>query len=364
MKCSIIGLGTALPPESVSQEDAMAMSAEVICENDKQKRILQTLFRKAGVKSRRTAIPWRYGYDWKRSAESTSPCATAVDGPSTAERMALYQQYASPLAISSSAAAIESSGLTAQEITHLVTVSCTGFAAPGVDIDLIDSLGLPRTTQRVHVGYMGCHGSINGLRTVRGLTAADPDARVLMCSVELCSLHYRMRWDEEGIIGNALFADGSAALIAVGSASESRAICDVKATGSCLVADTTDEMSWQIGDNGFQMRLTGKVPECIRGHLRPWLSEWLSQHDLSIQEIDQWIIHPGGPKIIDAAESSLGLTAAHTRVSRDILEQFGNMSSATVLFILEKIADSIGPGPVVILAFGPGVMVEAALLGG
>lgn len=366
MKCSIVGLGTALPPEQVAQEDALAMSAEVICEDAKQERMLRMLFRKAGVSSRRTVIPWQYGYKWKKESlgieDDASVAVTgSVDGPGTAERMQLYAEHAPPLAIAAARMALKDSGIDASEATHLVTVSCTGFEAPGVDIELIRGLPLSPTVQRVNVGFMGCHGAINGIRTVRGLVAADPSALVLMVCVELCSLHYRMTWDEEGIIGNALFADGAAAIIATADNSRQQ-IGEVIDTGACLIEDSSNEMSWVVGDHGFQMRLTGRVPEFISANLKKWITEWLASHDLKIDDIAGWVVHPGGPRIIDAVEESLDLENSHTQRSRDVLCELGNMSSPTVLFVLERLRAESVSGPVVMLAFGPGLMAEAALL--
>ncbi|QDS87759.1 Alpha-pyrone synthesis polyketide synthase-like Pks18 [Rosistilla ulvae] len=367
MTCSIIGLGTAQAPEVVSQEDALALSTDVICETDKQKRLLRTLFRKSGVSSRRTVIPYELGYHWHKSDSESNESGTGGDGPTTAQRMSLYKKHATPLALASATAAIHDAAVLPGDITHLVTVSCTGFAAPGVDIDLIQLLGMPSTTQRVHVGYMGCHGAINGMRTVQGLTAADPNACVLMCCVELCSLHFRMRWDLDGVVGNALFADGSGSIIAAGANWETKhphsaSICKIEATGACLIEDTNDEMSWHIGDHGFQMRLTSGVPDCIKTYLRSWICQWLNSQGLKIEDIQRWIVHPGGPRILDAVEEALHLQATHTQVSREVLNDLGNMSSATVLFVMERNQSQRCEGPAVVLAFGPGVMAEAALL--
>ncbi|MEZ6088091.1 MAG: type III polyketide synthase [Pirellulaceae bacterium] len=371
MKCSIVGLGTALAPEIVSQADALAMNSDVICESDRQRRLLRTLFSKSGVSSRRTVIPCELGYEWhQRDQAAASEVAVETvfgNGPTTGQRMELYRLHATPLALASATAALHDAGVLPGDITHLVTVSCTGFAAPGVDIDLIRHLGLPSTTQRVHVGYMGCHGAINGLRTVQGLAANDPDACVLMCCVELCSLHFRMQWEPDAIVGNALFADGSGSLIAVGENwgrenPHSDTICKIEATGACLIEDTIDEMSWHIGDHGFEMRLTSAVPDSIEAYLKAWISDWLDQQGLTIDEIQRWFVHPGGPRIIDAVQNALQLRDDQVQVSRAVLNELGNMSSATVLFVMQRNQAQPVRGPAVALAFGPGVMAEAALL--
>ena len=358
MNCSITGLGTAVPPDRMLQDEVLNMSTQVICEDTRQERLMRTLFRRAGVASRHTALPWRFGFEWKQRSDPLKP----GHGPRTAERMSLYSRFAGPLAVTSAKHALDDAQMRPGEITHLVTVSCTGFEAPGIDVRLIQLLGLRPTTQRIHVGFMGCHGAINGMRAVQGLVAANPKARVLLCAVELCSLHYRLRWDDEGIIGNALFADGAAALVATGDAGDQPAIWDIEGTGSCLIPESTDEMSWHIGDHGFEMRLTGQVPKSIERALRPWMAAWLDSLNCSQNEIGAWAVHPGGPRIIDAVESALNLTPAATSVSRDVLRTHGNMSSPTVLFILDRMRKSSTTGPIVTLAFGPGLMAEAAFL--
>ena len=165
----------------MSLDEAVGMSTELICRTDRETRLLRTMYRKARVQSRHTCVPYRIAYQWidAKAPPSTSP------GPTTQERMALYAEHARPLAESASQQALASAGIAADEITHLITVSCTGFDAPGIDIYLFDRLGLRQSTQRLHIGFMGCHGAINALRAARGLIAADPAARVLVCAVEL-----------------------------------------------------------------------------------------------------------------------------------------------------------------------------------
>jgi alpha-pyrone synthase len=240
-----------------------------------------------------------------------------------------------------------------------VTVSCTGFSAPGWDIDLIRRLELNPTVQRTHVGFMGCHGALNGLRVARAFADADAAARVLVCAAEACTLHFHYVGTPKQMIANALFADGAAALVG-------RCVPDapwsVVASGSCLLPDSADAMTWNIGDHGFAMTLAARVPELIRQHLRPWLESWLATHQLNIGSIGSWAVHPGGPRILDAVEASLGLPPSATAVSREVLAACGNMSSPTVLFVLERLRQQQAALPCVMLGFGPGLMAEAALV--
>lgn len=358
MSTSILGMGTALPEHTMSLDEAVAMSTDLICRTDRETRLLTTMYRKARVQNRHTCVPHSIAYQWfdKDALPSSGP------GPTTRERMALYTEHARPLATVASAQALEASGVAANEITHLITVSCTGFDAPGVDIHLFDELGLSNTTQRLHIGFMGCHGAINGLRAARGLAATDPSARILLCAVELCSLHFKFQWDPERMLGNALFADGAAALIVAASHSGDEAICQVRDTGSCLLSDSREAITWHIGDAGFDMSLSNRVPGLIGDQLRPWLASWLKSRGHSIESISSWAVHPGGPRILDAVEESLGLGPDALTNSREVLKELGNMSSPTVLYILGRFLREDALGPCVLLGFGPGLMAEVALL--
>lgn len=342
----------------MSLDEAVGMSTELICRSDREARLLRTMYRKARVQSRHTCVPYDIAYQWidKDAPPSSSP------GPTTQERMALYAEHARPLAQMASTRAIAAAGIVADEITHLVTVSCTGFDAPGVDIHLFDQLGLRNTTERMHIGFMGCHGAINGLRAARGLAASDPAARILVCAVELCSLHFKFQWDPERMLGNALFADGAAALVVGQSQSSDRKICQVRDTGSCLLNDSREAITWNVGDFGFDMSLSNRVPALIGEQLKPWLEPWLESRGHSIEAIGSWAVHPGGPRILEAVEEALGLDLAALATSRAVLNELGNMSSPTVVFILERFLQQDATRPCVLLGFGPGLVAEVALL--
>jgi prepilin-type processing-associated H-X9-DG protein len=263
------------------------------------------------------------------------------------------------LALRASRIALGDAGLAPGEITHLITVSCTGFRAPGVDVELIKGLVLPPTTQRTHLGFMGCHGALNGLRVARAFTGSDPDARVLVCATELCVLHYHYNWDPQKMIANALFADGSAAV--VGAAAGPAGAWQVAASGACLFPDSEEAMTWSVGNHGFAMTLSRKVPGLIAANLRPWMERWLAGHGIQLGDVASWAIHPGGPRILEAAEEALGLSREATRVAREVFSAHGNMSSPTVLFIVDEMRRRRAPRPCVALGFGPGLAVEATL---
>lgn len=395
MSSSILATGTAVPPHKMSQSEALAMFQDFACVNDRQRRLAKVLFDRAQVDNRFTFVPHQSAYQWCLD-EQTPPqkittggnltkapnsipqvVAGASRGLSTGQRMRLYDLYASDLAIASAKQAIANSDRSTGDITHLVTVSCTGFASPGVDINLIQRLSLSSTVQRVNVGFMGCHGAVNGIRTAMNIANADPTAVVLVCCVELCSLHCRFQWgpdDNERIIGNALFGDGSAALIIAntnGLQNGETSDWNIIDTGSVLIDDSQASLRWDIGDHGFEMILSSDIGDRIESALSNWLSQWLQQRDLSLAEIDFWAVHPGGPKIISSVQSSLNLSEQQLSVSLDVLRRYGNMSSPTVLFILEEFRKAISkstarsttdPRHALVVAFGPGMVAEIALL--
>jgi predicted naringenin-chalcone synthase len=389
MSTSILGLGTATPAHRMSQGEALAMFTDIVCADKRQARLARALFKKSDVQNRHTVVPHQVAYNWCQPVTGESDVTSDADlaipsasipkvesgtspGPTTRERMELYSRFASDLAVESASAALAQSGIAGHEITHLITVSCTGFDAPGVDIELIQRLGLPNSTQRINVGFMGCHGAINGMRAALGFTGTSPAARVLLCAVELCSLHYRFTWDGEGVIGNALFADGSASLVLAQESTVSQvaelAGWQLVDTGSVVITDSQETMSWRVGDHGFEMRLTSEVGDKIEQHLAGWLCSWLEKHDLTLDDIDYWGVHPGGPRILSAVQNSLDLDDQALGTSRSVLAQNGNMSSPTVLFILEQfLAQQSGtatkrPTHCILLGFGPGLVAEIALL--
>jgi predicted naringenin-chalcone synthase len=367
MTFAILGIGTAVPNAVISQPDALRIARALAHPTDEQATWLPLMYSGTGVAARGTALGSAVMRDMLDGATATGspylPTGTPDDrGPTTAQRMQHYADLAPPLAVQAAAAALRRSGLHGANLTHLVTVSCTGFVAPGVDLALIRALGLPATIQRTHVGYMGCHGALNGLRVARAFSEAEPDARVLLCAVELCTLHYHYGWDAQKVIANALFADGAAAVVGASDASAPPEAWRVAATGSCLIPDSETAMGWTVGDHGFEMSLSKVVPRLIAQYLRPWLEGWLHQQGVAVEQVGSWAVHPGGPRILDAVEESLCLPRGATDVSRAVLAEHGNMSSPTILFILDRLRAADAPRPCVALGFGPGLMAEALLL--
>jgi len=303
----------------------------------------------------------------RRSSRSIPWPKTAGDhGPTTGDRMRRYELDALELATRAADDALGHAGWAADSISHLVTVSCSGFSAPGVDIGLVERLEMRRDVSRTHIGFMGCHGALNGLRVAGALAAANPGERVLVTCVELCSLHQQYTNDAQQIVANALFSDGAAAIAGDWFAGEGAAAREgewaVADQRSFLLPGTADMMSWRIGDNGFEMTLSPRVPDAIQESMRPWMTDWLAGHLLTIEDIRGWAIHPGGPRILTACADALGLDHSQLGASQSILATYGNMSSPTVLFILERLREKGVAPPCVVLAFGPGLTVEGALI--
>jgi predicted naringenin-chalcone synthase len=362
MTLQLDGLGTAVPRERIDQEDAARMAVDICGALHQHTATIPVLYRRAGVR-RRHSVLLTSSTNGQRARQSFFPVAASPfdRGPSTAERMRRYEAEALDLACRAAENALHDAGCEPRAISQLVTVSCSGFSAPGVSIGLVDRLRLPRDVARTHVGFMGCHGALNGLRVARALCDSSPAVRVLLCCVELCSLHHQYTERAQAIVANALFSDGAAAVVGRQGA-DGDADWRVVDQRSFVLPHTKSLMEWRIGDHGFEMTLSPRVPDLIGDMLRPWLSNWLAENQLTIKEVHGWAIHPGGPRILAACAECLGLSHGELDASRGVLAEFGNMSSPTVLFILERLRREAGGLPCVVLAFGPGLTIEGALL--
>jgi predicted naringenin-chalcone synthase len=353
-------IGTATPPGTLAQDAAAEFAQARCCSSEAQRALLRRIYRNSGV-SRRGSVLLNPEESAGASQAFFPPATHSGDrGPSTAVRLQRFQQEAGPLAANACHAALASAAVDPWTITHLITVSCTGLVSPGLDAELVHRLGLVPDVGRVNLGFMGCHGALNGLRTASALAASVPHARVLLCCVELCSLHFQYGWQPQTTVANALFADGAGAVV-VSASEDSAAPWRLVDTASRLVGHS-DAMTWRVGDHGFEMTLSREVPELIRATLGSWLDDWLGRHRLAVTDIDRWAIHPGGPRIIRTVEDCLGLPEGAGRASAATLAEHGNMSSPTVLFVLNRLQDEADGGPCVVMGFGPGLSLEAALL--
>jgi predicted naringenin-chalcone synthase len=357
----IEGIGTAVPLFEIEQQDCARQAAQVCGATTVQERLLSKLYSRAGVKKRHSVVLDASTNGQPARQSFYTQDAQASGGPSTGERMQAYERYAAPLAQQAAQQALDEAGVAPHEVTHLVTVSCSGFSAPGVDVRLICDLQLPAETSRTHVGFMGCHGALNGLRVARAFADTSSNATVLVCAIELCTLHHQFGWQSDQLVANSLFADGAAAVVL----RKSSALLDdwrIVDQLSALLPDSLDLMSWQIRDHGFEMSLSPLLPQLLLHELRNHLAPWLARHQLTVDQVGSWAIHPGGPRILDACAEALNLDQAFLYDSQQVLADFGNMSSPTLLFILKRLKARQAPRPCVALALGPGIAVEAALI--
>ncbi len=370
------GIGLSKPLHSVSQVQASAFARAMGRVEGAEARFVDAVHRRSGIERRGSVIAEATGRDEDAIAQSFYG-ADDRGGPTTGQRMAKYAAEAGALAVRAAAEALDRSGISTRAITHLVTASCTGFAAPGVDSVLIDGLGLTPDIERTNVGFMGCHGAINALRVADALAdrcghgsatasslpgAVRPRVALVVC-VELCTLHMHHDARRDRVVANALFADGAAAMVVTG-AEGSCTGWRVVSTASRLIEGTRDAMAWRIGDHGFEMTLGEGVPGIVRERLGAWAREWLGAAGIESDAFDRigWAVHPGGPRVLDAARDALGIGEASVAHSRAILATHGNMSSPTVLFIADRIARETSADRMVMLAFGPGLTIEGALL--
>jgi predicted naringenin-chalcone synthase len=358
------GIGTATPT-SVAQGDIAPLAEELACRTDKERSFLQRVFLRSGVERRGSVLVKEDG-DFRAGLRGFYPTRTGDTdmGPTTAQRMIAYAREAPELAEKAAVSAIDHAGISAESITHLVTVSCTGFFAPGLDVEMIRRLGLNSDIRRTHIGFMGCHAAFNALAAARHIVNADPSALVMVVCVELSTLHFAYGFDMQKIVANALFADGAAAAI-VGEARDGAGYWRLRHCASALLPDTLEAMTWRIRDHGFEMTLAPELPAIVRTNVRGWCERWLHRADVSLPDVHGWAVHPGGPKILSAVEEALELPPDALQASREILARHGNMSSGTILFVLQQMARA-GPSsngaPCVAMGFGPGLMLEGMLL--
>ncbi len=337
----ITGIGTALPTHSMTQEQSWE---EFFSHHYDGNRLAQRLWLRCGVERRHGVV---------------NPIEASSWG--TGARMRRFVEEAVPLGDRALGACLDAAGVAPSDVGLLTVVSCTGYATPGLDILLARELGMSDAVERLHVGHMGCYAAVPGLAAVADTVAAREKTALLLC-VELTTLHAQPPSDEiEQIVAHALFGDAAAAVV-VAPAGPGLEILDVVARTDSARAHM---MTWDVTDHGFRMGLSPEVPSAVEDHARPAVEALLAPHDLAVGDIACWVVHPGGPRILDAVARALQIDEQLLEPSRSVLRDFGNCSSATVLLILERILAARGVeagAPVVLIAFGPGLTLYAALL--
>ncbi len=355
---------TMNPGKIYTQED---ISAKMLgwMDDERGKRIIRALYQKSGIDTRYSVI---HSFDQGLPGDFFP---LELDGrrrePSTAERNALYTRESHRLAVELAHQAISNCPIIDKnDITHVITVSCTGFCNPGPDYHIVNELGLSQATQRYNLGFMGCYAALPGLHMAQQFCEARADAVVLVLSLELCSLHLQLDGTEDTMLANSLFADGAAAAIVSARPPLADQNCyRLDAFHSSLITSGKGDMAWTIGDRGFDIALSSYVPKIIGANIQSAIMPLLATRNFSLADIQTWAIHPGGRAIVDKVAKSLALNEVQVSASRKILSKFGNMSSATILFVLQEILnhpEAPGQEEVCAMAFGPGLTVEMALL--
>ena len=344
-------VATAVPPYDV--HDAFRRFAQSLFRHDRRNSLLfERMAAKSGIEHRYSCFaPSNLPEGDCLDAEGFYPRG---DFPDTAARMRLFEQHAPALA----QAAVDRLQLGAEcdRITHLLITCCTGFSGPGIDLELVERCGLPSTIERTMIGFMGCYAAMNALKLAHHIVRSETSARVLIVNLELCTLHLKDTTDLEQVLSFLLFGDGCAASIVtadpVGTALDS--------FHAVLVPGTRELITWNIREAGFDMVLSGGVPAAIHDGLQEHGNEILA--GAPVASIDLWAVHPGGRTVLDAVERALDLPPAALASSRDILRRYGNMSSATVMFVIEKLLRLGARGRTgCAMSFGPGLTAETML---
>lgn len=362
----VVSIGTAVPRVRLEQGRIHELLADQPGRSRLGRRLVAAAFDASAVETRHTVIA-----EFDETAPPLPPdvppvffdrASGAFLASPTGLRNQAYRRESVPLALAAARDALAGAdGISATDITHVITVSCTGFFAPGPDYHLVRELGLAPSTRRLHVGFMGCYGAFPALRAAADAVLADPEAVVLLVCVELCSLHLRSSDDPDTIVAASVFADGAAAAIVSGRAASGRAL-RLEAQHTVLAGGEA-EMAWTIGDFGFEMTLSSYVPKLLEAGIAEAL-EPLRPSGEAWAAVEHWAIHPGGRSILDRVQHVLELEERQLEPSRAVLRENGNMSSGTVLFVLDRIlrdpAAAAG-SRVVATAFGPGLTVESAL---
>ena len=372
MPVTLRSLEVAVPDTVLHQDQVREVFASQPGMSRLATRLVGAAFDSSGIERRHSAVTemdLSADVEDSQTPQFFDATTRQILNPTTGARNELYVQEASRLYVDAAVAAMASAdGIDKTDVTHVITVSCTGFFSPGPDYLIVRGLDLDPAVQRYHLGFMGCYAAFPAMRQAKTICDANPDAVVLVVSVELCSIHVRVSDDPDTILGSSLFGDGAAAAVITGRNHDGGRALQLDHFETVLTPVGEEAMAWNIGDNGFEMVLGTYVPKIIDAHivdaLAPLLAHDESLTDRQFRDIEHWAIHPGGRSILDKVEAKLELDPAQLGPSRDVLRRYGNMSSATVMFVLKTILDdpdSEAGERVCSMAFGPGLTVETGL---
>lgn len=353
----IVSIGTSVPAFRHTQDDILQFMQRVYSLTEQDNRKLRFLYRQSGISHRHSVIPdySRPIAEWKfyPQTENLEPF------PTLEQRMQWYGKYAPSLSVDAVRRCLEHKAETTS-ITHLITVSCTGMSAPGLDLQLLELLQLPRNTIRTSVNFMGCYAAIHALKLADSICRADPASCVLIVCTELCTLHFQKEHTTDNIASSLLFSDGSAAVLVTGDAFRGKGVHLDHFYAEVLPQGKKD-MAWELSSTGFLMTLSSYVPDLIEADFCPMVERALHSQGLERDSIAHWCIHPGGKKILEAVHKSLGFTNGQLDHGYNVLNKYGNMSSPTILFVLR---DMLQQGTLKVdekvfaAAFGPGLTLE------
>jgi predicted naringenin-chalcone synthase len=355
----IFALGKAVPSHVYTQEQVANQSIALLGMDQEKSLMLKRIYQNSAIRTRYSILD---DFHKKREEWNFLGPQYPQTVPGMSNRNNLYKTEAPKLAQEAATIALERWGGQHSRITHIISVSCTGVMAPGIEFYLMQELGMSPTVNRLGINFMGCFGAFKGLSVARAFALENPNHRILLVCTELCSLHLQADQDSETLTANALFADGAAAAIIGGEPqAEETPIWDIMRTHSLGFKDSLDKMTWEASDRGFLMRLSYTVPVLIKRHIKGFTEELFSQ-EVSMGQCD-WAIHPGGKSIIQSVERALQLQPDQTRCSWDTFANYGNMSSATFLFVLEDLSRQMSRRPWTAgVGFGPGLSAEGILL--
>lgn len=350
---TIVSIGTAVPAHAHKQQDIFHFMQTVYAGTDAQNRKLKHLYHKCGIDTRYSVIP-DYSHkatDWK----FFPPTEHLEPFPTIEKRLQLFQKYAPRLAVDAARDCLQHRG--AAQVTHLITVSCTGMSAPGLDLQLVELMELRRDIFRTSINFMGCYAAIHALKLAHAICSSDAKARVLIVCVELCTIHFQQEPTVENIMSSLLFGDGAAAALV--SAEKDVGGLRLQDFYSEIIPRGKRDMAWEISSSGFLMTLSNYIPELIREDFLSLTTRALQAGGFAKDDVTDWCIHPGGIRLLQAIEQSLQLGDSDLRHAYEVLKHYGNMSSATILFVMKDMMKEKKSIPKMFgAAFGPGLTVE------
>jgi predicted naringenin-chalcone synthase len=327
----------------------------------KEERILSYLYSHSGINTRYSVIP-----DFTLPVDEWEFFPKSKDlepFPGLDHRMQWFNKYALPLSLASANKCINGV-INKEEITHLITVSCTGMSAPGLELQLLEAMGLNPNTTRTAINFMGCYAAVHGLKMASDIVNSNVGAKVLVVCTELCSLHFQKAFTEDAITAPLLFADGSAAVLVCGNNDGNEGL-RLDSFYSEVLKDAKDSMSWRLSASGFIMTLASDVPEIFRADIGSLKNRAIAKAGFTDSDIQYWCIHPGGKRILEAIAHGLSLSGEDLASSYRVLKEYGNMSSATVLFVLKDMWQNLLANKgarTFSAAFGPGLTMESAIM--